>query len=245
MVFAQYSNFLSLFVFSLFLVPKIVLGMLGKRIKWYGAFISVPTLCLIYGTQSKQMLQFLVFLIFELLLIAGYYYLKKRISSKRVYIVIFGLSILPILLIKVTAHFFALNFLGFIGISYISFRVWQLIIEIHDGNIKFFSLLTVFYFITFFPTISSGPIDRYNRFNEDLNKNIERTQYLNDYVFIGLKKIFRGAIYKFLLAAVINVCIIEKLPQEKTVVSIIIYMYAYTLYLFFDFAGYSDFASEF
>lgn len=36
--------------------------------------------------------------------------------------------------------------------------------------------------------------------------------------------------------------IIEKLPKEVTVTSVIIYMYAYTFYLFFDFSGYSNFA---
>lgn len=260
MVFTQYSNFFSLFIFTALLVPGIVLGLCKKKIKWYGMLVSMPSLCLIMGLQSKQMLRFLAFMVFEAFLILGYYYFNKRAKSDFVYYLTFFLSILPVFAVKFAGNMSGfLNFipfiaaknynfstfesyLGFIGISYVSFRIWQLIIEIHDNHIEKLSVLDLFYFITFFPTISSGPIDRFNRFSEDLNKEISSKEYTNDYLILGIKKIFMGVVYKFAIAALIYIYVIDKLPQNHTFLNTLIYMYVYTFYLFFDFAGYSNFA---
>ncbi len=257
MVFTQYSNFFSLLIFTSLLIPGIILGVCGRKIKWYGMLVSLPSLCLIMGFHSIQMLQFLMFIIFEVLLIIGYYYFNKRAKSDFIYYLTFFLSIVPIFIVKFAGNASALfnaippltaiknynySLIGFIGISYISFRIWQLIIEIHDNQIKKLPILDLLYFITFFPSISSGPIDRFNRFTEDLNKKISSNEYINDYLFLGIKKIFLGVLYKFALAAIIHTYVIDKLPAEHTFLNILIYMYAYTFYLFFDFAGYSNFA---
>ena len=49
--------------------------------------------------------------------------------------------------------------IGFLGISYVTFKSVQLLMEIRDGSIKEIDHWKVVQFITFFPTISSGPID--------------------------------------------------------------------------------------
>lgn len=260
MTLTPYSGFFSLFIFIALLIPGIVLGLFGKKIKWYGMFVSLPSLCLIMGLHSRQMLQFLVFIIFETTLILGYYYFNKRAKSDFVYYLVFCLSVLPIFIVKFAGNmsgFFNLvpflasknynfsafeGYIGFIGISYISFRIWQLIIEIHDNHIRNLSVLDLLYFITFFPTISSGPIDRFNRFTEDLNKSISSNEYIDNYLLPGIRKIFTGIVYKFAVVTLIHIYVIDKLPKQHTFSSTLIYMYAYTFYLFFDFAGYSNFA---
>jgi len=242
MAFAQYSDFFTLFLYTSLLLPAIVLGLLGKRIKWYGIFISIPSLCLVMGLFSRQMVQFLQFLAYEIILLIVYYCFEKRAKSELLYYTVFVLSMVPIALIKLSAHSPQFHGIGLIGISYISFRIWQLIIEIHDQHIEKLSLPDLLYFITFFPTISSGPIDRFRRFQENLHTNLSGMEYADIYLFAGFKKLLMGVLYKFIFASLINHFIIEKLPDEATLLSTVIYMYAYTLYLFFDFAGYSNFA---
>lgn len=242
MVITQYSNFFSLIIYGLLLIPAAVLGFSGQKIKWYGMLISIPSLCLVMGLHSHQMLQFVIFLACEAVLLMGYFYLHRKFKNNFIYYSTLILSMLPIILIKSAAHSSNLSFIGFIGISYVSFRIWQLIIEIHDNHIEKLSLHTMLYFITFFPTISSGPIDRYNRFTNDLERRFSPSEYLNDYLLFAVKKIFIGVIYKFAIATIINLYIIDKIPKEISLGSTVIYMYAYTLYLFFDFAGYSNFA---
>lgn len=243
MVISSYANFFSLFIFTIFLAPAAILGIMGKKIKWYGIIVSIPMLVLLLGITSLQMLHFLIFIVCETFLIYFYYFFKKRFNNKFIYYLVFLLSTFPIILIKLCPHINRISYLGFIGISYISFRIWQLIIEIHDNHIEKLPLHEMLYFITFFPTISSGPIDRYQHFKNNIETKIQTNEYIHEYLLFGIKKIFLGIIYKFTLASFINIFVIAKLPSHASSIgTTILYMYAYTLYLFFDFAGYSNFA---
>ena len=241
MVIDQYSNFFSLYIYIGMLIPAIILGLFGKKIKWYGMLVSIPALILIFGLNSKQMFQFLGFIVVETFLVFLYFYINKRTKSKAAYYIIFAASFIPIILVKFCIYT-PYNFLGFLGISYISFRVWQMFIEIHDGHIDKLSLPVLLYFFTFFPTITSGPIDRYKRFTEDLEAKHTTKEYTSEFLTEGLKRICIGIFYKFVVAFIINRYILDNIPDNKTFISVIIYMYAYTIYLFFDFAGYSSFA---
>ena len=48
--------------------------------------------------------------------------------------------------------------------------------------------------------------------------------------------------YKYAMAYYVNEYFLTKISSDKAFVNIVLYMYAYTLYLFFDFAGYSNIA---
>ncbi len=241
MVFAQYGNFFSVVLFTLFLIPAVIMNLLGKRIKYMGMILNVIMLVLFLGLNSLQMFQFLVFMICEIILLYLFLFLYKKYPKKWLYFGALFCSMIPIIMIKLCVYT-RFNMLGFIGISYISFRIWQIIIEIRDGHLKNLSFFDTLYFITFFPTLSSGPIDRYHRFMDDLNQIIPKAEYFHTYLGVGLQKILRGMIYKFGFAFLIQYLIMDQLPAEHTIQSTIVYMYAYTLYLFFDFAGYSNFA---
>ncbi len=55
--------------------------------------------------------------------------------------------------------------LGFLGISYVTFRSLDVIFGIKDRAIVSLPADGFFAFLFFFPAISSGPIDRYRRFS--------------------------------------------------------------------------------
>lgn len=148
---------------------------------------------------------------------------------------------LPLIISKLSGLTQTVN-LGFIGLSYLNFKAIQMIIEIYDGAIEEVNILKTLYFFIFFPTLSSGPVDRSRRFNKDLEEKILRKEYINNYLEDGIKHIIRGIVYKFVLADLINSLWMTKIPTDITFVNSINYMYAYSLYLFFDFAGYSAFA---
>ena len=131
--------------------------------------------------------------------------------------------------------------LGFLGISYVTFRIVGTIIEIRDGLIKEVNLGDFISFVLFFPTLASGPIDRYRRFLADLRKILTRQEYIA-YMVEGLEYVFRGFLYKFIIAYLINQYALIPLSHAHGLWPTIQYMYAYSAYLFFDFAGYSVFA---
>ena len=78
MVFSQYGSIFSVILFTLLLIPAVILNMCGKRIKYYGMLLNIPMLIFLLGLHSLQMLQFLVFIVCELILIYGYYFLHKN-----------------------------------------------------------------------------------------------------------------------------------------------------------------------
>jgi len=96
-------------------------------------------------------------------------------------------------------------------------------------------------FLFFFPTISAGPIDRYRRFVPDWRKRRNRAEFLTD-VDGAVHHFFRGLLYKFILAALIEQHWLKVAARSDSFGALVSYMYAYSFYLFFDFAGYSAFA---
>ncbi|NLG10923.1 MAG: D-alanyl-lipoteichoic acid biosynthesis protein DltB, partial [Coriobacteriaceae bacterium] len=122
-------------------------------------------------------------------------------------------------------------------ISYITFKVLQILIETYDGVIKEFKLFETIAFLLFFAPLSAGPIDRSRRFAEDFNKRITRGDYL-ELFGSGLKKLMLGLCYKFVVAELLSGWLIAFIGKFDPL-SLLAYIYLYGLNLFFDFAGYS------
>jgi membrane protein involved in D-alanine export len=237
----QYGDYFYLYILLLSLIPAIVLGIKGKNIKPYGILLSIFMVGVIIGINSTGIKLFIMFLVGELILIYVYLIIRRKTDNKYIYYLTLFLSILPIIITKVSS-ITPFGAIGFIGLSYLNFKAIQMIIEIYDGAIKEIKFSSLIYFIIFFPTLSSGPIDRYRRFEEDLSKTIPRKEYVSEYLYTGIKKIIIGLGYKFVLAYIINTLWMSKIPADITFINGLNYMYAYSLYLFFDFAGYSSFA---
>ncbi len=97
------------------------------------------------------------------------------------------------------------------------------------------------------PTFSSGPIDRFKRFNENY-KQIPDREDLMDMLEEAVKYIMLGSLYKFILAHILGEILLPPLKnlalQTGGVFNLYALgvMYTFGLELFFDFAGYSMFA---
>jgi membrane protein involved in D-alanine export len=151
------------------------------------------------------------------------------------------LCLAPLAVVKFGPLFSGQFDLGFLGISYVTFRALDMILAIQDGVLKSVPLLQTFAFLLFFPTISSGPIDRFRRFDGDWKDRLGRRDLLDD-LDAAVRRIFDGFFYKFIIAYLIARYWMDTVAARSGFWGIVNYMYAYTLYLFFDFAGYSHFA---
>ena len=129
----------------------------------------------------------------------------------------------------------------FVGLSYATLRAVDVLIGIHDGLVKAVPAARYFAFLVFFPTVSSGPIDRWRRFSDDWTRRDARAGFLTD-LDGAVHRLFTGFFYKFVLAHLIAQYWMNKVPATPTPGHTVSYMYAYSFYLFFDFAGYSAFA---
>ena len=157
-------------------------------------------------------------------------------EHKKTMILMVFLAGLPLVLVKVLAAF-KISGLGFLGISYMTFKLIQIIIEIYDGLIKKpMGPLDYVHFLLFFPALSSGPIDRSRRFIEDWKKQRTKEEYL-ELAGTGLFRLVLGLFYKLVISGMV----FQQMTsiRYKDFSFFVIYMYLYTAYLFFDFAGYS------
>jgi membrane protein involved in D-alanine export len=132
---------------------------------------------------------------------------------------------------------------GFLGISYMTLRVVDLLIVLRDGVVTDAPRVSdLASYLLFVPTISAGPIDRFRHFTRSLDSlPRQRADYLSD-VEAGIHRIAQGLLYKFIIANLIYRNALVPLAPHTGALATVGYMYAYSLYLFFDFAGYSAFA---
>ena len=223
--------------FFFFLILALVIGFiinyLGKRTEYYILALSLIFAIVIYGKNTLMLSYLIGFIIYQYIFVM---IAQKTQDVKHLKILVF-LSIVPLIINKVFAltHW---HLLAFIGISYMSFKTIQIMIEISDGLIKErISIIDYIQFLLFFPTVSSGPIDRSRRFMVDIKERMPKDEYL-ELAGVGVYRVVLGLLYKVVLSTY-SYHYLVLLTNTGTVIYSIKYMYLYTLYLFFDFAGYS------
>ena len=225
------GNEFFLLLFAVLLIGFVV-NFFEKRKDYYILALSLLFAGAIYGKSRAMMVYLLAFIVYQYFLV----FLAQRIEAKWLKPLVF-LSILPLVINKVFA-LTSLHLLAFIGISYMSFKTIQIMLEISDGLIKEkISVKDYLQFLLFFPTVSAGPIDRSRRFLKEINEVMPRKEYL-ELAGDGVYRIVLGLLYKIVLSTYVYQMLLA-LNNTGTVVYSIKYMYLYTLYLFFDFAGYS------
>ena len=225
------GNEFFLLLFAVLLIGFVV-NFFEKRKDYYILALSLLFAGAIYGKSRAMIVYLLAFIVYQYFLV----FLAQRIEAKWLKPLVF-LSILPLVINKVFA-LTSLHLLAFIGISYMSFKTIQIMLEISDGLIKEkISIKDYLQFLLFFPTVSAGPIDRSRRFLKEINEVMPRKEYL-ELAGDGVYRIVLGLLYKVVLSTYVYQMLLA-LSNTGTVVYSIKYMYLYTLYLFFDFAGYS------
>jgi membrane protein involved in D-alanine export len=245
-----YGDFTYFGLLLYIVIPTILLGLFGRAGKWWILFttalvlsvqlsgrLRIPTLAL----ELREVWFFAAFGIWQTIIAFAFFKLRK---PRFLVWPAFALAVAPLVLAKAVPMQTPGGALTHLGFSYITFRALDVIFSIHDGVIKQLSLRTWLAFLFFFPVISSGPIDRYRRFEKDFDKRRSRAEFLDD-LDVAIARVFRGFLYKFVIAMLIHVKWIEPLSKIPGPLALGGYMYAYTFYLFFDFAGYSAFAIGF
>lgn len=237
------------------LLPVIILGLLGKRSKAYNLISTLIMIVVIFADDqhnffgikylSYHLLSLVLYIIWQALIIKGFERLRANKRSTPLYITTMILSILPLFMVKLLQsswlgsgqlHLHSskiVELFGFLGISYIMFKSVQLIMEIHDGTLKqTVDLKKLVQFITFFPTISSGPIDRYRRFVKDYDKEIAMDKY-SQLLGKAIHYIMIGLLYKYIIAHFVQQYFVTPYTGHlESFGDYVIYMYGYSFYLF-------------
>ncbi len=223
-------------ILGISLIPAIIIGLMEKNLKYYRIFLILFFIYLVYGNSLSHISFLLSYVVLSIIVVKGYSFLRKSMGRNRyIYLSSIFVVLLPLVVSKV-GLFLGDSIFGFLGLSYIFFRVIQVIIEIYDGVIEDVDIIQFAEFLLFFPSLSSGPIDRSRRFNEDDNKIYSKQEY-NELLSIGITKIVRGVMYKFALSGFFS-HIMAFMVGQYDILHIVGYSYSYGFYMFFDFAGY-------
>ena len=236
-----------------------VLGVLEKPLWRYALGASVLMLFLLFFRTPAALVYAIAYMVFSLLLYkfvlvthGGHTQQVKGAHARRgsgkqadnatlVFRVALALQLLPLVAYKVGV-LVTPDFPGFLGISYITFKAVQVLIEVHDGLIADMSLFEYLGFLCFFPTFTSGPILRSRPFVEELRKPISRDGYLEKF-YRGVGWFIVGALYKFVGAALAQwVMWFVPAVVGGGALGWLVQVFGYGMDLFFDFAGYSHMA---
>ena len=144
--------------------------------------------------------------------------------------------------IGLQTHWGMLNILMPIGISFFTFKLISYVIEVNRGNMEpCRNLIDFALYISFFPTILAGPIDRPKPFLAQLSVG----RVLNyDLASEGLKRIFWGMFMKMCVADRLSIYVdaVFENAEHHNGISLAFASLLYPFQMYADFAGYSEMA---
>ena len=172
----------------------------------------------------------------------GGQFLSQKPNRKKPYLSIFIAALIILFLLK-NYHIVEMAALQRIGLSYILFRLIHFLVDSSKGKIKEFSLLAFLNYIIFFPSFIAGPIDEYNNFQYWIHQ--KRNSYKITLVKVGIFRLLLGITKKFFLVPIIasyalDFSLFE--PEFGWKLGLIFSLFLYSLYILFDFSGYTDIA---
>jgi alginate O-acetyltransferase complex protein AlgI len=230
----------------------IVLG-LGTGIDLSRYFLPDP---LITASTPPQFNQYLVFVLILASAILFFIWLSHRsvwIITATIILLIAILVVLKTPALSLQASIFfrtladrplenatALD-LRWLGFSYIAFRLIHVLRDKQTGRLPELTLPEFATYVLFFPSLAAGPIDRAERFAQDLRKVFILSQ---DETLPAGQRITIGLFKKFVVAdALALIALNDSLAtQVHTTGWMWISLYAYAFQIYFDFSGYTDIA---
>ena len=127
-----------------------------------------------------------------------------------------------------------------IGISFYSFQIISYTLDLYRNRIEvqrnFFDFSA---YVALFPQLIAGPIVRY----ADIARDLSRRSHSIAKFSLGVRRFILGLAKKILLANVLAELVdIYKQSAVKSLPFTWLYLFAYSMHIYFDFSGYSDMA---
>nr|WP_318382620.1 MBOAT family O-acyltransferase [uncultured Enterobacter sp.] len=216
------------FLFSSALLFALINRVLRYRLTYLSAFSVLAAVGWGYIFQGDYLVPVAVFCAFYVLIT-----LKEKGVLKTWQAV--SLTLLPMFLVKLHLN----HHLGMIGLSFMTFRAIDVLLYRGKKDGNNFLHYVCYLFMPF--TLLAGPMYRWRTWITDINKPLfalTREAFLT-----AVEQIITGIIQKFLLAMLIDNLVITSWSHRPFSLSVgVVMSLAYSAYLYFDFAGYSNMA---
>lgn len=243
-------SFLS-FSFVMFLIIVLLLYFAGNKNLTYQKAVLLIVSYIFYALLDIRFMGVL------LLISLWSWYIAKRCSKKqektRLYVSIGCIGLIGVLaffkycnyVLKVIDnyidHSITFNILMPIGLSFYVFQAISYVCDVVHGKVNEKSLLDVCLYIGFFPQIVSGPIVKARDFFPQMNTahKFSETRLID-----GGQRFLVGAFEKMVIADRLSIAVgsVYSAPAAYSGVSLCWAVIAYSLQIYYDFAGYSNMA---
>jgi len=131
--------------------------------------------------------------------------------------------------------------IGWLGFSYVAFRLIHTIRDRLTGRLPAVSLQEYVIYVIFFPAIIAGPIDRLQRFLKELRAPF---RFTSENLGVGMSRILFGIFKKFVVANTLALVSLNAVNASQVTspgwMMLLVYVYAFRIY--YDFSGYTDIA---
>ena len=137
--------------------------------------------------------------------------------------------------------FTALNLIVPFGVSFYTFSAISYLVDVRRGKVKADNLLYVALYLSFFPKLTSGPIQRSGEFFEQAHSN---RVIGAESIKTGIQIFVFGLFKKIVLADRLSVFVnqVYATPKAFGSLTVLLAVIAYSFQIYFDFSGYSDMA---
>lgn len=126
-----------------------------------------------------------------------------------------------------------------IGISFYTFQIISYVVDVYRGEKAQKNPINLAAYVAMFPQLIAGPIVRYR----DVARELETRTHSITEAGEGIRRFIIGLAKKVLIAnSMYNLSELIYAADEKTVLLYWLYGISTTLYIYFDFSGYSDMA---
>lgn len=131
-----------------------------------------------------------------------------------------------------------------VGLSFFTFQALSYTLDVYRKQQSTHSLLDYALFVSFFPTLLSGPITRARTFLAQLSQVDDRARR-DAQASEGLILILRGLVKKILIADVLALHLVNPAfadPASYSSAFLLVALYGYTMQIYMDLSGYTDIA---
>lgn len=241
-VFYQFEGIMSFFSFTflVFFLIFVILYHIAANLKNNALFIQNVLLLLAgFIFYAFADLRFVPFLLYSIVIT---YFAGRFCSTKFSFIIFLIADLAPLLALKYCPLLFNMHWIFPLGISFFTFQSISYIADRYTKKIAVpANLFDTALFISFFPVISSGPIQRAGNLVPQF-QNVRKFDY--DNATDGMKLLAWGMFKKICIADKIAVYVnyVYGNASDKFGLAVLLATLLYSFQIYCDFSGYSDMA---
>lgn len=233
--------FHSLLFLVSFLFICIIYYLIPSKVQWYYLLIVSFVYYVYWDIKSTAFLVISICITYGTGLLIEKEQVKNR-TGKKWLIVSLAINFALLIFFKYIQNAFSLNLLVPVGISFYTFRAAAYIIDIYRGKItaeRNWSKYALY--VSFFPQIVSGPIERSYNFIPQLKDKIS---FSYDTVKEGFLLFLLGLFQKIVFADRFTLLVDQVFNHVKLydAPAYVVAIFFFTMQIYFDFAGYSNMA---